>query len=108
MNESGSWNQGIRGLVDEVRIRTGLVPLEEMLDRPYSIVSSDDDANGIPDECRESPCPQDLDGNGIVDGSDLGTLFTQWGGPGSADFDGNGTVDGSDLGALFVGWGLCP
>ena len=108
VNESGAWNQGIRGLVDEVRIRRGLAPLDEMLDRAYVVVSPDDDDDGIPDECADSPCPGDFDGNGIVDGSDLGTLFTQWGGPGSADFDGNSVVDGGDLGTLFVYWGPCP
>lgn len=52
------------------------------------------------------PCvPEDLDCSGIVDGSDLGTLLGQWGGPGSADFDHDGIVDGSDLGTLLGAWG---
>lgn len=54
------------------------------------------------------PCPADLDGDGQVGGSDLGTLFSQWGGPGSADLDGDGLVGGSDLGAVFAAWGDCP
>jgi alpha-tubulin suppressor-like RCC1 family protein len=52
-------------------------------------------------------CPGDLDGDGRVQGSDLGILFTQWGGPGTADFDGDGIVQGSDLGLLFTMWGDC-
>ncbi len=52
-------------------------------------------------------CPGDLDGDGRVRGSDLGILFTQWGGSGSADFDGDGIVRGSDLGLLFTMWGDC-
>ena len=48
------------------------------------------------------------DGQYRIDGSDLGLLFVQWGGPGTADFDGDGTVGGADLGLLFIGWGDCP
>ena len=52
-------------------------------------------------------CPADLDGNGTIDGADLGILLGQWGGPGTADLDGSGTVDGADLGALLGAWGAC-
>ncbi|MFO0875297.1 MAG: FG-GAP-like repeat-containing protein [Phycisphaerales bacterium] len=52
-------------------------------------------------------CPADLDGNGIVNGADLGILLGQWGGAGSADLDGNGVVNGADLGALLASWGAC-
>ncbi len=46
----------------------------------------------------------DLDGDGRVNGADLGLLISQWGGPGSADFSGNGTVDGADLGVMIAEW----
>ena len=47
----------------------------------------------------------DLDGNGIIDGADLGILLSAFGsGEPSADLDGNGTVDGGDLGALLAAW----
>ncbi len=57
----------------------------------------------------ESPCPADLDGNGIVDGADLGALLGMWGAcAGCAeDLDGSGVVDGADLGALLGAWGAC-
>lgn len=51
--------------------------------------------------------PGDLDGNGVVDGSDLGSLLGYWGPcpePCPADLDGNGVVDGGDLGALLGNW----
>ena len=50
------------------------------------------------------PNPYDLDGDGLVGGSDLGLLFVQWGLPGSADFDNNGVVDGADLAQLLDHW----
>jgi len=54
------------------------------------------------------PCPADLDGNGQVDGGDLGMLLGVWGtGTGPADFNGDGRVDGSDLGTLLGAWGIC-
>jgi len=51
------------------------------------------------------PCvPADFNCDGRVDGSDLGTLLGQWGGPGAADFNGDGIVDGNDLGTLLGAW----
>jgi hypothetical protein len=47
----------------------------------------------------------DLDGNGVVDGSDLAILLGSWGGSGSADLDGNGVVDGGDLAQMLGSWG---
>lgn len=50
----------------------------------------------------------DLDGDGVVGGSDLGILLGSWGpcaGDCSADLDCNGTVDGSDLGIMLGSWG---
>jgi formylglycine-generating enzyme required for sulfatase activity len=53
-------------------------------------------------------CPGDLNGNGVVDGADLGALLTAWGTQGgSADVTGDGIVDGADLGVLLVKWGPC-
>jgi len=108
VNGSGNWNQGVRGLVDEARIMRGIVPLDGLLDRPFEPFSEDADDDGVPDECAAEPCPADLDGDGEVGGSDLGLLFVQWGGAGTADLDGDGQVGGSDLGLLFVDWGVCP
>jgi hypothetical protein len=57
-----------------------------------------------------SSCPADLNGDGIVTGSDLGILLGEWGtsgGSSGADLDGNGIVSGSDLGILLGDWGPC-
>lgn len=48
--------------------------------------------------------PADLDGNGTVDGADLGLLVGQWGAAGSADLDHDGVVGGGDLGILLGEW----
>jgi len=60
----------------------------------------------------EPLCPTDIDppgGDGVIDGSDLGSMLGFWGPcPGcEADFNGDGTVDGDDLGTLLGTWGVC-
>jgi len=48
----------------------------------------------------------DLDGDGSVNGIDLGIMLAAWGTAGSvADLDANGAVDGIDLGLLLSSWG---
>jgi hypothetical protein len=71
--------------------------------------SADADQDGVPDECRPSA---DLDGDGMVNGADLGMLLGAWGpcpsalkAPCAADLEGNGIVDGADLAALLGAWG---
>lgn len=53
-------------------------------------------------------CLGDLDGNGAVDGADVGLLLASWGiDDPVADLDGNGVVDGGDVGLLLAAWGAC-
>lgn len=76
--------------------------------------SEDANDNVIPDECEQSPViTGDLDGDGDVDGADLGLLLGTWGPAapppggaqgGFADFDESGEVDGADLGVLLGAW----
>ncbi|MBU3683304.1 MAG: hypothetical protein FGM39_04705 [Phycisphaerales bacterium] len=47
----------------------------------------------------------DLDGDGAVDGNDLGHMLAAWGGSGPADINRDGTVNADDLGALLGDWG---
>jgi hypothetical protein len=53
-----------------------------------------------------APGPEgDLDGDGAVNGSDLGLLLAAWGtNDPSADLNGDGFVDGADLGILLGAW----
>ena len=48
--------------------------------------------------------PEDLNGDGAVNGGDLALLLNNWGGSGAGDIDGNGTVDGGDLARLLGSW----
>ncbi|MFO0962504.1 MAG: hypothetical protein U0625_06305 [Phycisphaerales bacterium] len=49
------------------------------------------------------PTP-DFNGDGMVDGADLGFLLGSWG-THEADLDGDGMTDGADLGILLGAWG---
>lgn len=48
--------------------------------------------------------PGDLDGDGLVNGADLGLLLAGWGESGSTDLDDDGTTNGADLGLLLAAW----
>lgn len=51
------------------------------------------------------PAEGDLNGDGSINGADLGILLTQWGAVhSSADLNGDGVVDGADLGRLLTRW----
>lgn len=59
------------------------------------------------------PCAADLNGDGGVDGADLGLLLANWGsscscGCAFGDLDGSGLVDGADLSLVLAAWGPCP
>jgi hypothetical protein len=66
--------------------------------------AADADGDGVIDVCA---CQADLDGNGVVNGADLGILLLAWGFSGAADLDGNGIVNGGDLGLALLAWGDC-
>lgn len=55
---------------------------------------------------RPAPPSADLDGDGGVDGADLGILLGDWGACAgcASDLDADGTVSGSDLGLLLGEW----
>ena len=46
----------------------------------------------------------DLNGDGAVNGGDLGLLLSAWGQSGPGDLDGNGSGGGGDLGLLLAAW----
>lgn len=63
----------------------------------------------VPPSRWSQPAPSaDLNGDGVIDGADLGLLLAAWGACPScaADFNGDGTVDGADLGILLQSWSV--
>lgn len=57
----------------------------------------------------QADCLGDLNGDGMVDGNDLGLMLGVWNTADPAgDLDDNGLVDGADFGLLIAGWGPCP
>jgi predicted carbohydrate-binding protein with CBM5 and CBM33 domain len=57
--------------------------------------------------CSETcECVGDLDGDGRVDGGDLGVMLISWGGP-DGDVTDDGTTDASDVAMLLGSWGSC-
>ncbi len=60
-------------------------------------------------ECPPETDPADLNGDGEVNGADLGLLLGAWGpcadDPCTGDINGDGRVDGGDLGLLLGSWG---
>jgi hypothetical protein len=69
--------------------------------------SEDVNGNGVPDECEEL-CPEDIDGDGVVNVVDLLALLGAWGMCDCAeDIDGDGVVNVVDLLAVLAAWGPC-
>jgi hypothetical protein len=54
-----------------------------------------------------APSPADLNGDGSVDGNDLGQLLAGWGPCAgcAGDLNQDGVIDGIDLGRLLAQWG---
>lgn len=49
--------------------------------------------------------PEDLNGDGDVDGADIGLFLLQWNcSKCEADFNGDGIVNGADFGILLLAW----
>ena len=88
----------------------GYIPAEDLPVGVYEVQMITNitlDKAGLSGTYEESKdVPGDLNGDGEVNGADLGLLLAQFGGPGSGDFDGSGTVDGGDLGLLLSYWSL--
>jgi hypothetical protein len=49
--------------------------------------------------------PGDIDGDGVVNATDLALLFNNWGGAGDTDLNGDGVTNGDDLSILLANWG---
>lgn len=104
------WIPFLAGAPDEAGIITAMAvaPASPNEAPPgyYMIVALNQD--GVPSEARMLQVKHgtfaDLNGDGAVDGGDLGVLLGAWGGSGDADLDGDGVVNGGDLGFLLGAW----
>ena len=57
----------------------------------------------------QADCLGDLNGDGMVDGNDLGLMLGVWNSSDpTGDLDDDGLVTGADFGLLIAGWGPCP
>lgn len=54
-----------------------------------------------------SVCPEDVNGDAMVDVTDLLAAVGNWGASGEGDVDGSGIVDVSDILAIVNAWGAC-
>ena len=56
----------------------------------------------------EAPCPADVDGNGVINGGDLGLLLLDWGSNAArSDLNRDGLVNGADVGLMLLAWWPC-
>ena len=54
------------------------------------------------------PCPEDINGDDVVDAADLGLLVGAWAtSDAAADVNDDGIVDAADLGLVIGRWGPC-
>jgi hypothetical protein len=83
------------GLVDDVQVYGRALTCAE-INQLYNSPGSE-----------ASPITPDLNGDGEVDGADLGIMLSSWGTP-AADLNADGSTDGADLGVLLSAWGVCP
>jgi hypothetical protein len=66
--------------------------------------------NGNFDSCSGggTPCPADLNGDGFINGFDLGAVLAGWGTP-AGDINGDGTTNGIDITSVLSAWNTaCP
>jgi hypothetical protein len=103
---------GFRRVVDG-QTRYGWISIavgNDFLSRRVTGIAYEDSGAPIPAGARPVQCPSDLNGDGVVDGNDLGILLAAWGPCTNcpADLNRDGAVDGNDLGTLLAAWGSCP
>jgi hypothetical protein len=63
-----------------------------------------DDFRLVGVNCQASR-PADLNGDGVVNGTDLGRMLGGWGQPGPTDLNGDGVTNGTDMGLMLGDWG---
>ncbi len=104
-----------RAIADEViGVEHAMIEAQELQFIP---LAPDDgaDTNDIHEDGEvtdgEEICVGDLNGDGEVNGADLGLILGAWGPctatPCTGDLNGDGQVNGADLGLILGAWGVC-
>ncbi|MBL9148665.1 MAG: hypothetical protein JNM94_08230 [Phycisphaerae bacterium] len=103
---AGENYMGIGPLIDPAEGNWLITGVSTINNARQMLVGGKDLSNPIAQLLRLTPIVLgDLDGNGTVNGADLGVLLGAWGSVGGpADLDGSGLVDGGDLGVLLGAW----
>ena len=102
----GSWTE------KQYRIAQFMTPTSAMrlrfqardLDTGSLVEAGVDDLRVFGFDCTPAR-PADINGDGVVNGTDLTFILSQWGSAGSADVNSDGTVDGADLTLVLSDWG---
>lgn len=81
-------------------------PIEAMSNDAQQLFMSDVMSWAIDDTTE--PCPEDCDGDGIVDVVDILAVIDAWGTGSGCDVNGDGVIDVVDLLAVVGAWGSCP
>ncbi|MDZ4753456.1 MAG: PQQ-dependent sugar dehydrogenase [Phycisphaerae bacterium] len=92
VNQIASFGEDANGemyIVDHGSTTTGQI---------FKIIPADGEVT-----CVE-PNPSDLNGDGLVDASDLAILLGAWGGKGLGDLNDDGVIDAADLAILLGSW----
>lgn len=112
MGQGGGLSMSSSGtaILQSTRVCGNLAPNDAQIRGGWS------DAGGacVSDNCGECPdappCPADVNGDGLVNGVDLGEVLAAWGSCKqgcAADIDGSGAVNGADLAIVLSAWGTC-
>ena len=89
----------ITATVDPAKLPTGVYGVTMVVAFDLSVAS-------MSGSYEDAGVVGDLNGDGKVDGADLGLLLSQWGVAGNGDLNGDGTVNGADLGLMLAAWSV--
>ena len=101
-----TWSEGEDCFsVEHIRVQNGGHDWPSFANQAIWEFVSQYDINGVIG-CGDEPLPGDINGDGIVDGADMGLMLLYWGQCDNcpADLDGDGEVSGADVGLLLVNW----